>query len=142
MSKHIVATVSEIPSGGRKLVEIEGRFIGVFNVNGEFFALKNRCPHQGGPLCEGPLGSLIASTAPGDYRLTRAGEMLRCPWHGWEFDLRTGQSWWNPQRMRVKPYSVTVEAGATLEAAGWQIGPYVAERYPVEIDQQYVIVEL
>lgn len=135
MPKHIVATVSEIPPGGRKLVEIEGRCIGVFNLNGEFFALKNRCPHQGGPLCEGPLGSLIDSTAPGDYRLTRAGEMLRCPWHGWEFDLRTGQSWWNPQRTRVKPYPVSVEAG-------WQMGPYVAERYPVEIDQRYVIVEL
>ena len=47
------ATVDEIPPGGRKIVEVAGRTIGVFNVDGEFFALLNRCPHQGGPLCTG-----------------------------------------------------------------------------------------
>ncbi|HEV8638476.1 MAG TPA: Rieske 2Fe-2S domain-containing protein, partial [Chloroflexota bacterium] len=48
--KHVVAAVDEIPPGGRKIVEVAGRSIGVFNLGGEFFALRNRCPHQGGPL--------------------------------------------------------------------------------------------
>ena len=53
--KHVVAAVSEIPPGGRKLVEADGRAIVVFNLAGEFFALSNRCPHRGGSLCEGTL---------------------------------------------------------------------------------------
>ena len=51
MARHVVATVEEIPPGQRKIVEVAGRSIGIFNVSGEFFALRNRCPHQGGPLC-------------------------------------------------------------------------------------------
>ena len=67
MTRYIVATVEEIPPGGRKLVEVAGRSIGVFNLDGVFFALRNRCPHQGGPLCSGPLGGLIVASSPGVY---------------------------------------------------------------------------
>ena len=59
MSKHVVATVDEIPPGGRKLVTVRGRPIAVFNLDGEFYGLFNRCPHQGGPMCEGILTGLI-----------------------------------------------------------------------------------
>ena len=65
MSKHVVATVGEIPPGSRKLVTVRGRSIAVFNLNGEFFGLFNRCPHQGGPMCEGMLTGLIESDEPG-----------------------------------------------------------------------------
>ena len=62
MAKYRVATVEEIPIGGRKLVTIAGRSIGVFNIDGEFYALRNTCPHQGGPLCQGRLtGFLMAA---------------------------------------------------------------------------------
>ena len=109
MSKHVVGTVDEIPPGGRKIVEVAGRSIGVFNVAGEFFALRNRCPHQGGPLCRGSVSGFVSSTGPGEYVYDRHGEILRCPWHGWEFDVRTGQSWFNPEKQRVRRYPVTVE---------------------------------
>jgi 3-phenylpropionate/trans-cinnamate dioxygenase ferredoxin subunit len=142
MTRYIVAAAAEIPPGARKLVEVAGRSIGVFNIGGEFFALKNTCPHQGGPLCEGPLGSWIESRAPGDYTLRRPGEMLRCPWHGWEFDVRTGQSWWNPRRARVKVYPVAVESGLDPASDHWQKGPYVAETYPVDVEQPYLVIEL
>ena len=89
-------TVDEIPPGGRKIVEVGGRSIGVFNVGGEFFALRNRCPHQGGPLCLGITLGFLRSAGPGEFHYSRAGEILRCPWHGWEFDMRTGQSWFDP----------------------------------------------
>jgi nitrite reductase/ring-hydroxylating ferredoxin subunit len=91
MSKHVVATVAEIPPGQRKLVTVRGRSIAVFNLDGEFFGLFNRCPHQGGPMCEGILTGLIESDEPGHYQYSRKGEILRCPWHGWEFDLETGE---------------------------------------------------
>src|SRR5215470_19667647 len=146
MTKYIVATVEEIPPGGRKIVEVAGRSIGIFNLDGVFFALRNRCPHQGGPLCAGSLGGLISSSRPGEYDYSRAGEMLRCPWHGWEFDIRTGQSWFYPARVRVRRYDVTVEGEPG--GAGWvpppglTRGPYVAETYPVAVERRQVVVDV
>ncbi len=145
MARHVVGTVAEIPPGGRKLVQIEGRSIGVFNLEGEFFALRNRCAHQGGPLCQGRLTGFLQSRAPGDYTLTRQGEILRCPWHGWEFDVRTGQSWWDPGRTRARRYEVEVVTGQEVageEMAGPRKGPYVVETYPVSVEEKYVVVEL
>ena len=147
MPKHIVATIDEIPPGGRKIVEVAGRSLGVFNVAGEYFALRNRCPHQGGPLCVGQATGFITSSVPGEYEYSRKGEIVRCPWHGWEFDIRTGQSWFDPARVRVRRYDVQVEPGTALAepdapAPGLERGPYLAETYPVSIEQQYLVVEL
>ena len=137
MSRHVVAAVGEVVPGGKKMVTVRGREIGIFNVNGEFFALSNRCPHAGGALCEGRVVSLVQSSGPGDYRLTRAGEFLRCPYHGWEFDIRTGQSWCDPKNMKIRQYKVEVEPGATLVK-----GPYIAETFPVAVEENYVVVEV
>jgi nitrite reductase/ring-hydroxylating ferredoxin subunit len=82
MSRHVVAPMRDLPPGSRKLVDIDGRAIVIFNIGGEFFALLNRCPHQGGNLCEGKLIGLVESSEPGVYRYSREGEILRCPWHG------------------------------------------------------------
>ena len=65
MSKHVVATVAEIPPGQRKLVTVRGRPIAVFNLQRRLPRLFNRCPHQGGPMCEGVLTGLIESDDPG-----------------------------------------------------------------------------
>jgi 3-phenylpropionate/trans-cinnamate dioxygenase ferredoxin subunit len=140
MPKHVVATVDEIPPGARKIVEVEGRSIGVFNVDGAFFALRNRCPHQGGPLCQGAIAGFVSSTKPGEYRVDRHVRILRCPWHGWEFDVTTGQSWFDPRKVRVRRYEVTVEPEP--EASQLEKGPYVAETYPVSVERQYVLVDL
>ena len=144
MASHVVATVDEIPVGGRKIVEVEGRSIGVFNVGGEFLAIRNRCPHQGGPLCLGPLVGAIESDHPGEYRHSRAGELIRCPWHAWEFDLRTGRSWFDPEHTRVRSYEVRVGEGAAPDPprAGLRPGPFEAERFPVTVDRRQVVVEL
>jgi 3-phenylpropionate/trans-cinnamate dioxygenase ferredoxin subunit len=137
MSKHVVATVSEIPPGQRKLVTVRGRSIAVFNLDGEFFGLFNRCPHQGGPMCEGILTGLIESDDPGHYQYSRAGEILRCPWHGWEFDVRTGQSFCDPSKISVRSYPMEVAPGTRVVQ-----GPYVAETIPVTVEEQYVVVEM
>ena len=137
MSRHVVATVAEIAPGHNKVVTLNGRDIVVFNVKGEFFALLNRCPHQGAPLSYGKLVGLAESDMPGRYRLSRAGEMLRCPWHGWEYDIRTGQSWCDPSTVALREYPVTVESGAQIVK-----GPYVVESFPVAVEQDYVVVEV
>ena len=136
MPKYAVATVAEIPPGHRKIVEVAQRTIGVFNVKGEFFALRNTCPHQGGPLCQGLVTGFLFGERPGTLTYTRQGEILRCPWHSWEFDIRTGQSWHAPDRIRVRQYAVSVEDSGRIE------GPYVAETFPVEVEGQVILVEI
>ena len=144
MPKHLVSSVAEIPPGSRKIVEVAGRSIGVFNVGGEFFALRNRCPHQGAALCTGQLGSAVTSKGPGHYEVDRSGEILRCPWHGWEFDIRSGQSWFNPEKVRVKSYETAIAPGSSLAppAPGLVPGPYIAETFPVSVEESYVLVEV
>jgi len=137
MAKHVVARAADIPPGERRRVEIEGRAILVLNIEGELFALSDKCPHKGGSLAGGKLTGLVESSQPGEYRYSRPGEMLRCPWHQWEFDVRTGRSWCDPRRMRLMNFAVTVEPGAKLAE-----GPYVAETFPVTVEDAYVVVEV
>lgn len=136
MSKHVVAPVSEIPPGGRRVVEAAGKRIVVFNLDGAFFALLDRCPHQGSALSGGILCGLTQSDEPGQYHFSRAGEFVRCPWHQWEFDIRTGKSWFDPRRTKVRPFPAEVAEGATLVE-----GPYTAETFPVRVEEAYVVVE-
>ena len=105
-----VAPAASLPPGTRAILDIEGREVGLFNVGGRYFAFRNRCPHLGGPLCGGKvLDLVISSEGPGDIRLEPTSPMLVCPWHGWEFDLSTGQSYCDPGRWQARRYRVTVE---------------------------------
>ncbi|HJZ30915.1 MAG TPA: Rieske (2Fe-2S) protein [Hyphomicrobiaceae bacterium] len=137
MVRHVVATTSEIAPGGNKVVTVAGREIVVFHVNGEFFALRNRCPHEGAPLAKAACVAHLKSDEPGRFQRSRVGEMLRCAWHGWEFDMRTGQSFCDPLRVRARAYAVAVEAGETLAK-----GPYVAETFPVTVEERYVLIDI
>jgi 3-phenylpropionate/trans-cinnamate dioxygenase ferredoxin subunit len=107
--KHQVCFADELQPGSRKVVEIGGRSIGVFNVNNQFYAIRNSCPHRGAPLCRGVVTGLVTSPELYELEMERLGEIVRCPWHGWEFDLTTGRSVFNPHKMRVKSYDVSVE---------------------------------
>ena len=154
MPRYVVAEAGEIPPGGRKIVEVAGRSIGVFNVGGEYFALRNRCPHMGGPLCEGKTWGALTADKPGEFNYSRPGEIIACIWHGWEFDLRTGQSWCDPVKLRVRAYEVSVEGGEVeaepppstpdpaAPAPGMVKGPYIAETYPVAAEGKHLVVEI
>ena len=88
--------------------------VGVLNVGGRYFAFLNRCPHAGAPLCVGRVTGLVEANGPGfDISWTRDGEILRCPWHAWEFELATGRSVSNP-RIRATTYPVVVEQDEIL----------------------------
>jgi nitrite reductase/ring-hydroxylating ferredoxin subunit len=137
MSRRVLAKVSEVQPGAPKIVEAMGRQIGLFNVGGQYYALANRCPHQGAELCKGWVVGLVQSDGPGDYRVTRPGEFLRCPWHGWEFDIKTGQSWCDPKSMKARNFKVQVEPGAELVK-----GPYIAETFQVAVEEDYLVIDL
>jgi nitrite reductase/ring-hydroxylating ferredoxin subunit len=94
----VVGSVDELPPGTHRLVEL-GRFgIGVYNIAGRYHALSNYCPHAGGPLCLGPVTGTAEADAPHSRRFVREGEIVRCPWHGWEFDITKGRTITEPVR--------------------------------------------
>lgn len=108
-----VADVDELPPGTRKIVEIEGRSIGIFNVNGQYRAVLNVCPHELAPVCLGAVrGTTKPTTEPGHYEWHREDEILACPWHGWEFDLISGTSL--VDRRPLKLFPVDVEEGQVV----------------------------
>lgn len=95
MADHRVVSTDELEEGDHVVVELEGREIGVFNVNGEYFGYTNWCAHQSGPICEGPKAGLREATFDNEsleleFQYSREDEIIACPWHGWEFDLVTG----------------------------------------------------
>src|SRR5689334_25291334 len=100
MPRHVVARAQELPPGTRKLVHVAGRDIVILNIKGELFALSDKCPHKGGSLSRGKLTGLVLSPEPGSYQYSRVGEILRCPWHGWEFDLRRAGPGCDQPRLR------------------------------------------
>jgi nitrite reductase/ring-hydroxylating ferredoxin subunit len=147
----VVGKVSDFANGDRKIIEVNGKSIGVFRIDDRFYALRNRCPHQFGPLCMGTLAPRVISGGPGDVRLDSGPPLLACPWHGWEYDIATGQSFMGPGRGNVPAlaYDVSVLPGSELLQAegtgartdGRVPGPYIAETVPVSVEQDYVVVE-
>ena len=88
----------------------------VLNAGGRFFALRDTCPHQGGPLCKGTLGATMLPSKPLEYVVGLEDLVLRCPWHGWEFRIDTGRALFDP-KTRVKVYPVQVEDGNVVLVA-------------------------
>jgi nitrite reductase/ring-hydroxylating ferredoxin subunit len=140
----VVSRLDEFPPGERRIVQAGRRTIGVFRIGDNFYAMNNYCPHMGGPLCEGRTKPWLNSTAPGEFVLDEQEALVACPWHGWEYDLATGQSFLGPGEPPARAYEVSVERGPLPEAesrGGRQPGPYVAETYPVHVEDSYVVVD-
>ena len=136
MVRHVIAPAKDLPAGNRIRVMIDGKPVLVLNIKGELFALSDTCPHRGASLSGGVLTGHVVSETPGEYKYSRAGEILRCPWHAWEFDVRTGRSWCDPKRMRLMQLDVKIEPGASLVE-----GPYKTETFPVRIEDDYIVIE-
>ncbi|MBI4177269.1 MAG: Rieske 2Fe-2S domain-containing protein [Candidatus Aenigmarchaeota archaeon] len=94
MARIKAASAGELRAGESKVVETEAGKIALFNVGGKFFATANACLHKGGPLNEGELSENIVT----------------CPWHGWQYDVSTGDNLTNRSRP-LKTHKVVVEDG-------------------------------
>jgi nitrite reductase/ring-hydroxylating ferredoxin subunit len=108
--EHVVAAVGEIPPGRHKIVPIGRHGVGVYNVNGRFYAIANYCPHEGGPLCKGRTHGQVVVDAdqPGGAKEVRDGEFLYCPWHQWGFELATGTTAVKPE-WSIRTYPVHID---------------------------------
>jgi nitrite reductase (NADH) small subunit len=88
------ASVDEIPPGTGKEITLEGRILAIFHVDGEFFAIDGLCAHAGGPVGKGTL----------------LGSIVTCPWHGWQYDVRSGENCLNGVICQQK-YPISVDSG-------------------------------
>jgi nitrite reductase (NADH) small subunit len=92
-----VAGTGDVAPGSGMVAEVNGQTIALFNVEGTYYAVGNTCVHRGGPLGEGDL----------------EGDTISCPWHGWEYNVKTGACINNPAAS-VKSYEVKVD-GADIK---------------------------
>ena len=111
----VVGTAADFPPGTHRVVEVDGREVGVFNIGGRLYGLANRCAHQGGPLCAGKVvtGTLVSEAPDFKPRWTLDGEIVACPWHGLEYHVPTGRCLADP-RISIRRYDVTLDGDAVV----------------------------
>jgi nitrite reductase (NADH) small subunit len=110
-----VGKVEDFPIGKFRIIECEGRQIGIIRMDdGEMHAVLNRCPHKGAPVCRGIVGGTWPPSAVGELSFERDGQVLTCPWHGFEFDLSTGAELFQERPMRLRKYRTTTEGGSVF----------------------------
>ena len=145
MSRRIVVKpVREFPPNTREVIQFGRQSIGVLNVDGNFFALRNHCPHQGAPLCLGKISGTTLPSRPFSYEYGRENEIITCPWHGWEFEISSGASVFNPHRVRVRSYEVTIEPELNDQCDYWKPGeedPSIPT-YEVTVEDGWVVVHV
>jgi nitrite reductase/ring-hydroxylating ferredoxin subunit len=112
-----VGQLDDFRDGQVTIVVVNGREIGVVRWFENVFALANLCAHQRGPLCRGTLSPRLESREPGSMELAEGAPVIACPWHGWEFDVRTGRAVWD-EGYAVRTYPVQVEDGRILVDLG------------------------
>ena len=115
MGEVIIGSVSEFGDPGRKIIGFEGFEVAVFKLDGEFFGYLNQCPHMGGPACQGKMIAKVEEIIAEDrtskgMAFSKTKLHVVCPWHGFEFDIRTGVHPGNP-RARLRRIDVAVSDG-------------------------------
>lgn len=110
MTEIFVAKAAELPDGERRIVSHDGVEIGVFHWQGAFYAYRNLCVHQGGPACEGLIMHKVEDVLGPDrtwHGQTFSADEVHfvCPWHGYEYDIRTGECAAD-RRLKLKTYEV------------------------------------
>jgi nitrite reductase/ring-hydroxylating ferredoxin subunit len=108
MSKHAVAKISDFKESDRKIVAVGGMEVGIFYVDGRYVAWRNVCPHAAAPVCQGVVCGTRLPSKVYEYKYGKENEILRCPWHGWEFDLKTGSCLADPN-VRLRGFPVELD---------------------------------
>jgi 3-phenylpropionate/trans-cinnamate dioxygenase ferredoxin subunit len=146
MPKFVVGRVDAVPPGAQTRVVAGRRGIAIFNVAGTFYALRDACPHQGACLSSGVVLGHVTSQAPGQYEFDAGRRVVKCPRHGYEYELATGRSWYPGARDHVRAYEVSVEPGSEVLDAGIGTapgrGPLRAEVIPISVEDEYIVVEV
>src|SRR5690606_6392294 len=106
--KHWVGKVADIQQMERKIFKIAGFEFGLYDVKGTWYAWNNFCPHMGARVCRGLVSGTRLPSLVYEYKYGMSDQILRCPWHGWEFDLTNGRLLVDPET-KLRGYPVEVE---------------------------------
>ncbi|MEK3884714.1 Rieske 2Fe-2S domain-containing protein [Paenibacillus sp. PL2-23] len=109
-ARYPVCKVEDLKSEGRIITTVKGVEVGIFSVGDRYYAWRNMCPHGAAPVCEGVVCGTRLPSLVYEYKYGREQEILRCPWHGWEFDLTTGRHLVD-QDVKLRGYPVEVAEG-------------------------------
>lgn len=107
---HYVVPKSDLEEGKRVVTDVKGREVAIFNIDNEYYAIGSHCPHMGGPCAEGLLTGYFGADEDGKLEYSRENEIVCCPWHGWEFDIKNGNHLGGTKK-RLLTYDVIVEDG-------------------------------
>lgn len=102
MAEYLIGTVDDIPEGKGRAFQVGRRTVAVFRSKGNFYAIANRCAHRGASLCDG--------------EISEDGTTVRCPWHNWQFDLRTGEHRLD-SREKLRMFAIRVEGDQIILSA-------------------------
>jgi nitrite reductase/ring-hydroxylating ferredoxin subunit len=107
---HKVGKLEEFPVGKFRILKLDGIEVGIIRLkNGEIHAVRNTCPHKVAPICRGHIGGTWPPSGPGELKFERDGEILVCPRHGWEYDVRSGFELYQERPAKLKKYDVKVD---------------------------------
>lgn len=109
-----IGPVEDVRRDGCRVVEVDGRRVGVISVGDDFFAIADKCPHMGASICAGSLSGTFVPAGPHELVYGMEDRVIRCPWHGWEFDLESGRSLLEPKRVGLRTYRVTQRDGEVV----------------------------
>ena len=123
---------------GRKIISVAGVEIAVFKIAGEFRAYENVCPHMGGPACQGKMIPKVEEIISADrtsrgLQFSKTQVNVTCPWHGYEFDIRTGQHA-GSRRYRLRPVGVRLESGDVLVTLPPDPTPHIVKPDSIALD--------
>ena len=110
-----VCAVDDVEPGAMRPLDLDGtKVLLMRTADGEYHALRNSCSHMGALLSDGRLQAMMDTSADGGYEISASAEVIRCPWHGYEFDVRSGRCAGDPDAVRVKTYNVSTRDGRVL----------------------------
>lgn len=108
----LVGSLDELKLGQFKILKAGGREIGVvLDSGGKVHAILNYCPHRGAPICKGVITGTALPCEPGKMSYGMEGHILKCPWHGYEYDLDSGQAVFNMSKLRIMKFESNVRDG-------------------------------
>ena len=113
--RHKLGSAEDFPIGAVRILNVDGTEVGVIRLsNGEFHAMRNYCPHKGAPICKGTVGGTWPPCEPQKLNYDLDGSVIVCPWHGYEYDIRSGIELYQKRPTRLRKYPVEVASNEVI----------------------------